>query len=170
MASMQCHMPVEQTYTHVESTVISQKTTTETSQKANNEHSVTNKVKEMANSARKIFTEHKHQEHNGQNGEHHSHRHHAQHGAAKNHVSLHHDHESHATSHVQQSACQGSQMYAANAAANDKKKKEGHGGHFIANIGEHIKNMKNKMNHKAGKSSDGSSSDDESDKETSAEN
>lgn len=162
---MQCHEPVEQTYTYAESTVISQKTTTETSHKANNEQSFTDKVKEMANSARKMFTEHKHHEHNGQNGGRHSlYGHHAQHGAAKNHVPVHHG--SHATGRVQQSACGGSQMHAANAASTDKKT---HGGNFITNIGKHLKNMKNKENRKADKFSDGSSdssSDNESDKET----
>lgn len=146
MASMQGHKPIEQTNNHVESTVICQKTTPQTYYKANSEHSFTNKVKEMANSALKMFTEHKHQEHHGQNGGHHTpYGHH-----------------------------QGSHLNKHNTAATDKKKKEGHGGNFIANIGEHIKNMKKKKNRKAGKCCNGassdsssSSSDDESDNKTS---
>ncbi|KAL3499237.1 hypothetical protein ACH5RR_038330 [Cinchona calisaya] len=150
-----------------------QKKTTQTCHKTNsNEHSFTNKGKEMANSACKMFTEHKHTEqHHDQNGGHHAH-----HGVAKTHNSG--NHESHASCHVQQqSARQGSHLNTANtctAATDHKKKKKGHGGNFIANIGEHIKNMKNKKLRKAGKcngtsrDSSSSSSYDESNKETSA--
>lgn len=109
-----------------------------------------------------------HPEHLGQNGRHHNHQlHHEPHGAAKTHTSI--NHERHASGLVQQSACHGSHLNTANTAATGKKKKERHGGNFIDNIGEHIKNMKNKLDHKAGNynyasSDSSSSSDDESHK------
>lgn len=152
MASIQCSKPaaVQQTI------VVCHKTTTETCHSNGpKEHSFTDKVKDAAHSATKIFDHKNHQQNSGQ----HCHLSQKPHGAAPVATATH----SH-TSANQQTCC-GQQTNTTH------KKEEGHGG-FLHNLGEHIKNLTSKKKHRKNRpagdcnDSSSSSSDDESDNET----
>ncbi|KAK2966502.1 hypothetical protein RJ640_019031 [Escallonia rubra] len=132
MATTQCQKPADQTKHHVQASGHGHNSN-ETRHRENNEHSFTNKVKEMANSACMMFTGHTHHE---------PHKNHRQRRKPAN--------------QVQQPEGHGSCTMPSNTTT-EKKKKEGHAANCIPKMGDHKRKEKHRKAKKEGKRSNSSS-------------